>query len=100
MNPNGRNRFTYCVTCLIQEIALAVVDLEAYDDSESACCRRENSLQENAAIDAILDRAAANIMRSVLVLDTTRRRRRRGITLSWILFMQHYTLFNNNRTIA
>ena len=79
---------------------MAVVDLEAYDDSESECCRHENSPQENAEIDAILDRAAANIVSSVLELDTTRRRRRRGIKLYWILFIQHYSLFNINRTIA
>ena len=74
---------------------MAVVDLEAYDDSESECCRRENSPQENAAIDAILDRAAANIMSSVLELDTTRRRRR-GFEYNYI----NSASFNNNSGMA
>ena len=50
--------------------------MEAPDDSESDCCRKENSADENTGVDAMLDSAAINVMSSVTEGATTRRRRR------------------------
>ena len=50
--------------------------MEADDDSESDCCRKELSPAENAATDETFDAAAASVMASVLNSDKTRRRRR------------------------